>query len=330
VSHTPADITNLLESHRQSILAHCYRMTGSLDDAEDLLQETWLRAWRSFESFEGRSSLRTWLYSVATRVTLDHLRVSPRRPSRYPAVTGMGASVPPERVPWIQPIADAMLDTAAAADDVAGDVVARETIELGFVFALQFLPPRQRAVFILRDVIGLSAIETASALDVSIAGVNSALQRGRATLRERVPAQRAAWRPEAPLDDDERIILDRYMRAAIDGDVAAMIAMLHDEVTLTMPPLDAWFVGRETLETFLRPVFDPRSDRYIGEWRHLPTRVNRMPAVAAYVRPPGEHAWRPQVLDVLRVADGKIIEITAFAGSFIPRFGLPDSLRPDR
>jgi RNA polymerase sigma-70 factor (ECF subfamily) len=324
------DITDRFEPHRRAILMHCYRMTGSLDDAEDLVQETWIRAWRSFDRFEERSSLKTWLYAIATRTSIDHLRRSPRRPSRYSAVTGAGSDVPPDRVSWIQPIADVMLDTLAAPDEVDRDIVGRETIELGFIFALQYLPPRQRAAFILRDMLGLSAAETAEVLDLSIASTTSALQRGRATLRARVPAERVDWRSGTALSEGEQITLHRYMEAALAADVPAMIALLHDEVKLTMPPLDAWFIGRPVLEAFLRPVFDPSSDRYIGLWRHLPLVVNRMPAAAAYVRQPDEDVWRPHVLDVLRIVDGKVVEIMAFAGSFIPRFGLPDELSDGR
>jgi RNA polymerase sigma-70 factor (ECF subfamily) len=324
------DIIDRLEPHRRAILMHCYRMTGSLDDAEDLVQETWIRAWRSFDRFEERSSLKTWLYAIATRTSIDHLRRSPRRPSRYSVTTGAGSAVPPDRVSWIQPIADTMLDTLAASDDVDRDVVGRETIELGFIFALQYLPPRQRAVFILRDVLGLSAAETAQVLDLSIASISSALQRGRSTLRARVPAKRSDWHAGTALSEIEQAALHRYMDAALAADVPAMISLLHDEVKLTMPPLDAWFIGRPVIEEFLWPVFDPMSERYIGTWRHLPLVVNRMPAAAAYVRRPDSDVWRPQVLDVLRIVDGKVIEIMAFDGSFIPRFGLPNELCDDR
>jgi RNA polymerase sigma-70 factor (ECF subfamily) len=318
----------LVESHRRELQVHCYRMTGSFDDAEDLVQEAFLRAWRGRAGFAGRSSVRTWLYRVTTNACLDFLRRTGRRPQRYEPVPGMahGDGDPPDRITWLQPYPDELLaEMPAEAAGPDAEAVSRETVELVFLAALQHLPPRQRAVLILRDVLGLPAAEAADLLDMSTASVNSALQRARPTLRERLPERRAQWSgtPSA----EERAVLERYMDAAHRGDIPAMAAILKPEVRLTMPPNPFWFLGRKALLDFVSVSVDPASPQYFGAWRHLPTRANGLPAVAGYVRRPGTSFYRAQNLDVLRIEDGRIAEITTFEPHLLPSFDLPLKLR---
>ncbi|GAA2500244.1 sigma-70 family RNA polymerase sigma factor [Streptomyces longisporus] len=321
---TEADFATLTESHRREIHVHCYRMTGSYDDAEDLVQETFLRAWRARESFEGRAGARTWLYRIATNACLDFQRRTARRPQRYEPIPGMnhGTGEAPARITWLQPYPDDELPTAEEdRPDVAA--VSRETLELVFLAAIQHLPPRQRAVLILRDVLGLTAAETAEALDLTVASANSALQRARPTLRDHLPGQRAEWSAGEPTEA-QRAVLQRYMSAAEQLDFAAMTDLLSKDVTLTMPPNPFWFTGRDALVEFLRPTLDPASPMFFGHWRHLPARANGQLAAGGYVRRPGTHVHRAQVLDVLRFdADDRIVEITSFEPHLFPAFGLP-------
>jgi RNA polymerase sigma-70 factor (ECF subfamily) len=316
----------LTEPHRNALRLHCYRMSGSFEDAEDLVQETLVRAWRNLRSFEHRSSFPTWLYSLATNATLDFLRKIQRRATFYPESRrhGLaGESLP--RIAWLQPLPDALLDTRPAdTPDPGAEIVERETIELVFIVALQFLPPQQRAVLILRDVLGFTAADTAAQLRISTQAANSTLQRARATLRRHLPSHRAEWRRDGEFQQQD--MLHRYMQAASNGDIEGMLAMLHPDAKLTMPPLDVWFAGREAIIDLARSAIDPASPRYFGEWRYLPFRANWQPAAAAYVRPAGETTFRPQVLDVLRIDDGVIVEITSFSNHLFPLFGLPDAL----
>ncbi|MGW1746484.1 sigma-70 family RNA polymerase sigma factor [Streptomyces sp. NPDC002092] len=321
---TEADFATLTESHRREIHVHCYRMTGSYDDSEDLVQETFLRAWRARESFEGRAGARTWLYRIATNACLDFQRRTARRPQRYEPIPGMnhGTGEAPARITWLQPYPDDELPTAEEdRPDVAA--VSRETLELVFLAAIQHLPPRQRAVLILRDVLGLTAAETAEALDLTVASANSALQRARPTLRDHLPGKRAEWSAGEPTEA-QRTVLQRYMSAAEQLDFAAMTDLLSKDVTLTMPPNPFWFTGRDALVEFLRPTLDPASPMFFGHWRHLPARANGQLAAGGYVRRPGTHVHRAQVLDVLRFdADDRIVEITSFEPHLFPAFGLP-------
>jgi RNA polymerase sigma-70 factor (TIGR02960 family) len=317
---TPFDETAfavLTESHRREIRAHCYRMTGSYDDAEDLVQETFLRAWRARDGYQGRASARTWLYRIATNACLDFQRRTARRPQTYEPLPGMdhGTGEPPARITWLQPCPDDELPDSAAES--------RETVELVLLAALQHLPARQRAVLVLRDLLGLTAAETAQALDTSVASVNSALQRARPALREHLPASRTDWTATPPTDA-ERAALQRYMTAAERLDFDAMAELLAEDVTLTMPPNPFWFTGREALLAFLRPSLDPASPVFLGHWRHLPARANGQLAAGGYVRRPGTNVYRAQVLDVLRFdGAGRIAEITSFEPHLFPAFGLP-------
>ncbi|MEU0436969.1 sigma-70 family RNA polymerase sigma factor [Streptomyces sp. NPDC006290] len=323
-----SDFAALVEPHRRELRVHCYRMSGSYDDAEDLVQETFLRAWRAREDYAGRASLRTWLYRIATNTCLDFQRRTARRPRRYEPVPGMnhGTADPPARITWLQPYPDEDLPSAEEQPDARA--VSRETLELVFLAAIQHLPARQRAVLVLRDVLGLSAAETAEALEMTVASVNSALQRARPTLRDRLPARRTEWTAEA--DDRERAILGRYMAAAERLDLDAFTDLLSEDVRLTMPPNPFWFVGRAAITEFLRISLDPASPLFLGHWRHLPARANGQLAAGGYVRRPGTTVYRAQVLDVLRVEGDRIVEITSFEPHLFPAFGLPLRLPADR
>jgi RNA polymerase sigma-70 factor (ECF subfamily) len=221
-------------------------MVGSYDDAEDLVQETLLKAWRDRSGFEGRAAARTWLYRIATNACIDHLRRTGRRPQRYEPAPGIESDgrEPPERLPWLQPYPDQLLDELSA-DDEQPDAVAvsRETVELVFLAALQHLPPRQRAALIFRDVLGRPAEETATLMDISVAASNSALQRARQTLRERLPGRRGDWQV-GNSSQQERDIVRRYMLAAERADVSMMADLLSADVLVTMPPNPVWFAGR--------------------------------------------------------------------------------------
>jgi RNA polymerase sigma-70 factor (ECF subfamily) len=328
---------DLVEGYRRELRVHCYRMLGSFDESEDLVQETFLRAWRKRESFEGRSTFRAWLYRIATNACLDHLRRHQRRPVPRDPRSAMGVSVaarPRAEIPWLQPFPDRLLEPAAPSDDEPdAAAVAKETIELAFMVAIQHLPPRQRAVLILRDVLGWSAKETAALLDTSVASVKSALQRARPALKKHLPERRLEWAPSAEPTEEERALLQRYMAAHARADLDAVAEMLAEDVLVTMPPHPMWFAGRDALAAFTAQVFDPSSSWYHGRWRSVVTRANMQPAVAHYVEKPTYEAtsrlrgdYRAQVLDVLRIEGGKVVEITAFEPAVFPAFGLPLTL----
>jgi RNA polymerase sigma-70 factor (ECF subfamily) len=320
----------LVERYRRELRVHCYRMLGSFEDSEDLVQEAFLRAWRKRESFEGRSTFRAWLYRIATNACLDFLDRHPRHPlprQVMPTPDLLESALPPAEIAWLQPYPDRLLEPIAPSDaEPDAALVAKETIELAFLAAIQHLPPRQRAVLILRDVLGWSANETAALLEVSVASVKSALQRARPTLKEHLPEQRLDWTPSLEPTAEERALLQRYMDAHERADITMLAELLREDVLLTMPPHPFWFMGRASILAFSADVFDPASPLYHGHWRSLPTRANRQPAAAHYVQRPGDFAYRAQVLDVLRVENGKVVEITAFVPSLFPAFGLPPTL----
>ncbi|MFC9970966.1 RNA polymerase subunit sigma-70 [Spirillospora sp. NPDC127200] len=314
------DFAARAEAHRRELRVHCYRLTGGFDEAEDLVQETLLRAWRNRDQLEDGANLRAWLYKIATNTCLDFLRRVERRPRTYAPVPGMdhGDGPVPEFLEWLQPISDALLDPERPEEEA----VARETIELVFLTAIQHLTPQQRAVFVFRDVLGWSAADTAKAMDMSVASVNSALQRAKPGLRRHLPADRAQWRTEGPTPE-ERKVVDAYIAALESSDLDAVADLLTSDVVLTMPPNPFWFTSREAMMSFIRKSLDPAGPTYLGQWRHLPTQVNRMPAVAGYIRRPGTTFFRAQTLDVLRVRDGRIAEITTFEPHLLAAFGLP-------
>jgi RNA polymerase sigma-70 factor (ECF subfamily) len=316
----------LVQRHQRELQVHCYRMLGSFQDSEDMVQETFLRAWRRREAFQGRSTFRAWLYRIATNCCLDALARRPRRVLPYDVVP---AAVDPEGpmpqaagFAWLEPYPDHLLEgIVSASDDPAAEVAARETIELAFLAAIQHLPPKQRAVLILRDVLDWSANETAELLDVSVAAVKSALQRARATLRTYLPERRSEWTRTSASSDEEQALLQRYMDAHESGDPEALLGLLHEDLRVSFPPLPLWAESREAF------IAGSRKHAAVGEYRFVPTRANRQLATAIYLRRPGDTAFRPLTLEVLRIDGGKIVEIVDFSTpSLFVAFGLPSSL----
>ncbi|OZM72109.1 RNA polymerase subunit sigma-70 [Amycolatopsis antarctica] len=324
----------LAERYRWELRVHCYRMLGSYDDAEDVVQETFLRAWRRRETYQGRSTFRAWLYRIATNGCLDLIERNKRTPGPYrvpPLAEAASGVRPPPEVSWLQPVPDGLLDPAAdLACEPAAAAVARETIELAFLVAIQQLPARQRAVLITRDVLGWPATETAALLGASVASVKSALQRARATLKEHLPPRREDWAPAGEPSASERVLLRRYVDAHQNADLGALTGLLAEDVRVTMPPYPAWLVGKQALLNLTEQVFDPESEWYHGNWRSVVTGANLQPAVAHYVAHPtaeetrdlsGE--FRAQVLDVLTIDRGRITAVTSFSPRHFAAFGLP-------
>jgi RNA polymerase sigma-70 factor (ECF subfamily) len=292
-----------IESYRRELLAHCYRMVGSVDDAEDLVQETLLRAWRAQEGFAGRSSLRTWLYRIATNVCLTAIEKRRFLPSGLgpPSADPLGPVDPAPDADWLQPIPDALV----AADDPAEEAVRRDGLRLALIASLQFLPPRQRAVLLLRDVLAFSANEVAAALDMSVAAVKSALQRARATAAELTPEQVTTPPAQA------RGVLDRYVKAFENSDAAALERLLTDDAVLEMTGVRTWFRGKTTCMPHLRA----QALESPGDWRMVPAPANGQPAVVAYLR--GE----PYAVAVLTVAGDRLARIAVFSDpAVIARF----------
>jgi RNA polymerase sigma-70 factor, ECF subfamily len=309
-----AAFSELAERYRPEMRVHCYRMLGSFEDSEDAVQETLLRAWRRRETFEGRSTFRAWLYRIATNACLDALG---RRERRLQVASG------PE-VPWLQPFPDQLLDEIPAEDDEPdAAVVAKETIELAFMAAIQHLPPRQRAVLILRDVLGWPAKDTAGLLESSAASVNSALQRARATMKRHLPERRLEWEPDVDASKEEQRLLERYLNATDESDAEAFVEMMREDARFSMPPEPGVWVGRRTIVESWSPAFDTES---FGEVRGVVTRANRQPAVACYLKRPGDSTFRPMALDVISIDEGLIGEIVTFPPAVFPSFGLPDEL----
>jgi len=313
----------LTEPHRRELQVHCYRMLGSVQDAEDAVQDTLLAAWQGFGGFEGRASLRTWLYRIATNRCLDARRAASRRPAKEWDVPGVE---PPEatrlgEAVWLEPYPDALLEGATGRPPgPEARYEQAEAISLAFVTALQLLPPRQRAVLILRDVLGFRASETAGILDSTEESVTSALKRARATLGRQLPAPED---PPAPPDSAaERELIARLTRAFDAGDVAGVVALLTDDVQLRMPPVPLEYQGRELTARFLTVVAFRQGRTY----RLVATRANGQPAFGAYVRDPLTGVARAAGLIVLTLAGDRISVLTRFDNSALPRFGLPRTL----
>jgi RNA polymerase sigma-70 factor (ECF subfamily) len=320
MSEDETEFSRLIDGYRRELQVHCYRMLGSFTDAEDHVQETLLRAWRGRDGFEGRSGLRAWLYRIATNACLDTLRRNPRRV--LPAGDLAGPS--PSEIPWLQPYPDLLLDVATPSRDQPDAlVVARETIELAYLAAIQLLPPNQRAVLILRDVLEWSASETAEALDTSVASANSALQRARATMQRHRPAPDQDWSPDADPSAEELDLLRRYIEAHDRADAGAVVAMLRADARFTMPPEPVLYQGRDAIAAFFADAFSPARP---GDFRLVPARANRQPAAANYLRAWGDDEYRALSLDVLRFVRGELVEITTFPPSLFPHFGLPPAL----
>ena len=317
-----ADFVALADPYRAELLAYCYRMLGSIDEAEDQLQETLVRAWRSYGDFEGRSSLRTWLYRIATNSCLRALETRRRRP--LPSGLAGPADNPDDvwhggqaDIPWLQPFPDALLASKAA--DPASIVTARASMRLALIAALQYLPARQRAVLILRDVLGWHAVEVAGLLGVSTAAANSVLQRARAHLAEVSPAEDDLREPADPAD---RALLDRYAAAFESADVAALTELLREDATFEMPPVPYWFAGRDRIGRFLASVVLTAP----GRFALVPTAANGQVAFAAYLRA-ADGSMRAHGIQVLTVSSGRIAGVVSFNdGELLARFGLPEKL----
>ncbi|MQY09091.1 ECF RNA polymerase sigma factor SigG [Actinomadura sp. RB68] len=312
------EFQQLIDPYRRELLAHCYRMLGSIHDAEDQLQETCLRAWRHYGDFEGRSSLRTWLYRIATNACLTAIEQRGRRP--MPSGLG-GPTEDPERpvvaspeVPWLEPVPDGMISADPA--DPAAIVAGRESTRLAFVAALQHLPARQRVVLILRDVLKWKAAEVAELFDTTTASVNSALQRARAQLAEVAPDRDALAEPTDPA---QRELLERYAEAFENADIAGLVELFKKDAVWEMPPFPQWFVGAETIGRLIEAQCGPVP----GEMRMLPARANGQPAFGMYKRDEdGVH--RPYQLQVFDLGAEGIAQVSAFFDtSLFPLFGLP-------
>ncbi|HKE98850.1 MAG TPA: sigma-70 family RNA polymerase sigma factor [Actinomycetes bacterium] len=314
----------LVEPHRRELTLHCYRMLGSFQDAEDLVQETMLRAWRGRDAYQGRASLRTWLYRIATNASLDALAARARR--QAPAGGGPDDPADPQPAPrleppWLEPVPGELV--AGVDHDPAARYDRRESVTLAFVAALQRLSPRQRAVLILRDVLAWRAKEVAELLDESLPTVNSLLFRARRTLRREHPAA-AAISPAAAGVDAE--LLRRYVRAWEAADVGALVALLREDAVYSMPPLPVWYQGRAAIERFLRSSL--LAEGTAGRWRLLATEASGEPAFAVYERDAaGSGDARASALVVIGVRDGRIARMTTFLHpGLVTRFGLPPAL----
>jgi RNA polymerase sigma-70 factor, ECF subfamily len=318
---TQQQFGRLVERHRRELRVHCYRMLGSFEEAEDLVQESFLRAWRARETFQGRSTLRAWLYRIATNACLEVLRRRRRLPA--PSTGDAGRPPPLSSMPWLRPFPDALLDPPAAAEEgPEAVVVARETIALAFLATIQLLPPRQRAVLLMRDVLAFSAAETADLLEVTVASANSALQRARATLAIHQDVRAEVGSSPSTGDPRELALLARYMRAHEEGDPAAIVAVLREDARLTISPAGMCWEGREQIT---QPFLDGMGA--LGDWRCVPTRANRQPAVGNYLRRWGESEFRAFTLVVLAVEDGALAEMATFAEpALFAAFGLPPAL----
>jgi RNA polymerase sigma-70 factor, ECF subfamily len=317
-----AEFARLTDPFRSELLAHCYRMLGSVHDAEDQVQETLLRAWRSFDQFEGRASLRTWLYRIATNACLRAIETRRRRP--LPSGLGQPGDNPagpmpaarPE-VPWLEPFPDALLP--AGPSDPASIAASRASIRLAFIAALQYLPARQRAVLILRDVLDWRASEVAELLGTTATATNSALQRARAQLQQAAPREDEL---REPADPGDLALLNRYAAAFENADIATLTGLLRDDVVLEMPPLPAWFTGRENIGLFLRS----HVLRQPGDFRMIPIAANGQPALAAYRRTP-DGTYHANGIEILTTSASRITRVTAFLDpTLFPAFALPAAL----
>ncbi|WP_405899525.1 sigma-70 family RNA polymerase sigma factor [Streptomyces sp. NBC_00727] len=319
------DIDSRLEGHRVELTGYCYRMLGSAFEAEDAVQDTLVRAWRSFDKFEGRSSLRSWLYRIATNVCLDMLNAGKKR-ARPVDLTGptplaQAALNPLPENTWLEPMPDGRI--LPTTDDPAEAAVARESVRLAFVAALQHLPPKQRAVLILREVLAWKAAEVAELLDTSVASVNSALQRARATLtdQETVAADAAN-----PLDEEQTKLLERYVAAFEGYDMKALTALLHEDAVMTMPPFDLWLQGHEDITGFMTSL-----GAGCAGSRLIATSANGTPAFAHYKPNPEGPGFVPWAVQVIDISDGAITGMHCFLDTprWFPLFGLPERLEAD-
>ncbi|MFF8508631.1 sigma-70 family RNA polymerase sigma factor [Streptomyces sp. NPDC015492] len=313
--------TEQLDTYRRELTGYCYRMLGSSFEAEDAVQDTMVRAWKAIDSFEGRSSLRSWLYRIATNVCLDALNAGNRRarPMDLTSATPVAQAqlVKQPEITWLEPVPDGRV--LPSVGDPAEAAVSRETVRLAFVAALQHLPPKQRAVLILREVLAWKASEVAELLDTSVASVNSALQRARATLAEQAPA---ASDPANPLDEEQTALLERYVAAFEGYDMKALTALLHEDATMSMPPYDLWLQGHDDIVGWMLGVGEVCAGSKL-----VPTVANGSPAFAQY-HPDPAGGYSPWALIVLELRDGKVAGMDFFLDTerWFPLFDLPARL----
>lgn len=318
---TTDDLDVRLEKHRVELTGYCYRMLGSSFEAEDAVQDTMVRAWRNYEKFEGRSSLRSWLYRIATNVCLDMLAAGDKRarPVDLSDSTPLAQAALSPRADntWLEPMPDArVLPTVA---DPAEAAVAKESVRLAFMAALQQLPPKQRAVLILREVLAWRANEVAELLDTSVASVNSALQRARATLAER-DDKAADAAVSDPLDEEQRKLLERYVAAFEGYDMAALTALLHEDAIMTMPPFDLWLTGHDDITGFMTTIGSACEGS-----RLIPVQVNGLPGFAQYKPDPEAGGYAPWAVQILEISDGGLTGFHFFLDTkrWFPLFDLP-------
>jgi len=322
------EFASTVDSYRRELLVHCYRMLGSLPDAEDAVQETLLRAWRYRDSLKEGAPLRPWLYRVATNACLDAIARDERR-----AVLAAKAAEQddwtgqPEDVVWLGPVPDTLLEPSTPPTSTPEAMtLTRETIEIAFLTVIQLLTPQQRAALILCDVLDWSAKDTADLLDISVSAVNSALQRARARVRERLPSRKPAWPANVDASAAERDLLKKYVEASEAADFRAFESIIRADATFRMPPEPGTAAGREAMfKLWIEGGFG--SERF-GRLRCVVTHANLQPAVAAYLCRPGDSTWRALALDVLRIEDGLITEIVTFMPDTFPLFGLPILMDP--
>lgn len=315
-----AEFERLVGPERRALLAHCHRMLGSNADAEDALQEALVRAWTGIDKWEKRSSLRTWLFRIATNASID---VATRRGPRVmpqqlgePRPAGEPPDGPKPEIAWLEPAPAELLDEDAASPE--STVTSRESLGIAFLAAIQRLPPQQRAVLLLRDVLGWSANEVADLLETSVAAVNSALQRARATM------ERPSRPPPPPEDDSIRALLSRYTAAWESGTPELFANVLRDDAILTMPPMAAWMKGPESIIALVRFLL-----ANMGAIRMVPARTASGPSLGGYVRAPGDALYRASAIHVLEVEGDRVVESHAFVRpDLFARFGLPETLEP--
>ncbi|WCD99037.1 sigma-70 family RNA polymerase sigma factor [Streptomyces sp. HUAS 31] len=321
------DLDVRLEKHRVELTGYCYRMLGSSFEAEDAVQDTMVRAWRSYDRFEGRSSLRSWLYRIATNVCLDMLtagnkRARPMDLTESTPLAQAALSPRPDNT-WLEPMPDSRV--LPSTEDPAEAAVAKESVRLAFMAALQQLPPKQRAVLILREVLAWRATEVAELLGTTVASVNSALQRARATLAEQQQPGAEATVSD-PLDDEQQKLLDRYVAAFEGYDMTALTALLHEDAIMTMPPFDLWLTGHDDIAGFMTTLGSACEGS-----RLVPVQVNGLPGFAQYKPDPEAGGYTPWAVQVLEISDGRLTGFHFFLDTkrWFPLFGLPVHLEAE-
>lgn len=326
--------SELTEPYRRELQVHCYRILGSLHDAEDFVQETFLRAWKRLETYEGRASFRSWLYKIATNACLDFL--DQQRSRRFLPNTTLpssdpqdGISLPTSEMTWLEPFPDEWLSDSSAVNPEAR-YTESESISLSFLTALQVLPPRQRAVLILRDVLDFSANETAEVLEITVSSANSALHRARTTLSQRYHGQKPERSISSPIDERVQGLLDHFVRAWENADVEGLIALLKEDAILAMPPSPSWYQGRDSIRAFVAATIFADEGMFHGKasqrWRLVPTRANAATAFAIYQRQTNDQYQAFGILVLTREADRLTQLISFIDPSLPPYFGLPASL----